>query len=274
MTSVACRRTDSAAISDGVLGATLRGGVAAPREGCDDLLDEAHLPVGGRLERAQVPGLEAEVGELARRLGDDERIAVEVAGAGARADQAVLLELDQQLLGDLGDLEQLAAREAQVAGAPERLRGSAARPRSAPPWAPWARRSRWRAAPARGRSRRGGRRSPSAAGSGRAASQDVAQPRDVVGGELAVAGCGALGLDQALVLEEADLGDGHAREVRAQLVEHLPDVVAGAATRRPRLSRHSRISCPGEEKKTRRYLPIWTSSPSLSSTESMRSRLT
>ena len=66
----------------GVLGAAPGGGVAAPREGCDDLLDEAHLPVGGRLEGSQVPGLEAEVGELARGLGDDERVAVEVAGAG------------------------------------------------------------------------------------------------------------------------------------------------------------------------------------------------
>ena len=80
-------------LAHGVLGAALGGGVAAALEGCDDLLDQADLTVGGGLERAQVAGLEAELGELARGLGDDQRIGVVVAGAGPRRDQAELLEL-------------------------------------------------------------------------------------------------------------------------------------------------------------------------------------
>src|SRR5689334_5541238 len=59
-----------------VLGASAGGGVAAAGERGDDLLDEPDLAVGGGLEGAQVTRLEAEVGELARGLGDDQRVAV------------------------------------------------------------------------------------------------------------------------------------------------------------------------------------------------------
>ena len=84
-------------LADGLLGAGLGGGVAAALEGRDDLLDQADLAVGGGLERAQVPRLEAEVGELARGRGDHQRVGVVVAGAVRAADQAVLLELVEQL---------------------------------------------------------------------------------------------------------------------------------------------------------------------------------
>ena len=160
-TSVACRRTDSAAISRRGSSARPRAAASRPRgERRDDLLDQADLAVGGGLEGAQVARLEAEVGELARGLRDHEGVAVVVAGAGARRDQAVLLELGEQLLGDVGDLEQLAAREPQVARAPERLRARQPVGASARPWARWARPPRSPAARARGRWRRGARRSP------------------------------------------------------------------------------------------------------------------
>src|SRR4051794_27369294 len=61
-------------LADGLLGASLGPGVAAPLLRGDDLLDQADLTVGGGLERAQVPRLEPEVGQLPRGLGDDQRV--------------------------------------------------------------------------------------------------------------------------------------------------------------------------------------------------------
>jgi hypothetical protein len=117
---VACSRTDSAAIS---LTASSAAGFAAVSRpllcGRDDLLDQADLAVGGRLEGAQVARLEAEVGQLARGPRDDQRVGV-VVPVPPGGDQGVLLELVEQLLGDLGDLEQLLAREPHVVAARER----------------------------------------------------------------------------------------------------------------------------------------------------------
>src|ERR1041384_4349981 len=109
--------------------------------------------------------------------------------------------------------------------------------------------------------------------------QDVAKTVDVLDGELPIAGGRALGLDQPLVLEEADLRDRHPGEVGAQDVEDLPDVV-------PHPGRGGRVdfhaprhawgaaarsgACSWPWKNTRRYLPICTSSVSLSTTVSMR----
>ena len=68
--------------------------------------------------------------------------------------------------------------------------------------------------------------------------EDVAQPLQVGPGELPVARRRALGLDQPLGLEEADLGDADLGEVRAQLVEDLADAhpAAGRRWRWPRTS--------------------------------------
>ena len=43
---------------------------ALVRDRLDDLREQAHLAVGGRAERAQVPALDAEPGELADGLAD------------------------------------------------------------------------------------------------------------------------------------------------------------------------------------------------------------
>src|SRR5690348_11518430 len=65
-----------------LLGAGPTLGVALPDHRGDDLLDEPDLPVGGRAERPQVAWLDAEPRELRGALGDQQRIAVVVAGAG------------------------------------------------------------------------------------------------------------------------------------------------------------------------------------------------
>ena len=53
--------------------------------------------------------------------------------------------------------------------------------------------------------------------------QNVAQALDVLIGEATVAGGGALRGDQPLRLEEADLRDGHVREVSAKTLKHHAD---------------------------------------------------
>ena len=83
LTRVACSRTESAAISAMASSARARAaGVASARQRRDHLLDEPDLAVGGGLERPQVAGLEAEVGQLAGGPGDHQGVAVEVSGAG------------------------------------------------------------------------------------------------------------------------------------------------------------------------------------------------
>ncbi len=140
---------------------------------------------------------------------------------------------DQQLLVDLGDLEQLLAREPHVVATQERLGAG---------HAVGGERDR-----RDGRHDRLDRRRLQAAVEGVEVLADhlqrqvvvalhrqhVAQPLDVGLGELAVARRRALGLDQPLVLEEADLGDRDRVEVGAQQVEDLADVEQlGRAPRR------------------------------------------
>ena len=67
-TSAACSRTDSAASSRTVSSARARASLPrCRRHRADDLREQPDLAVGGGAERAQVPALEAEAGQL----GDD-----------------------------------------------------------------------------------------------------------------------------------------------------------------------------------------------------------
>ena len=93
------------------------------------------------------------------------------------------------------------------------------------------------AAPARGRARRGAPGSPSAAGSGRAAraarSAAARRRRRRTCGSPTAVRCG---LDQALGLEEPDLGDGDVGEVRLQLARAPRRCVIRARRRGPALT--------------------------------------
>src|SRR6478735_5361103 len=259
-------------LRDGLLRARLGSGVATELLRRDHLLHEPYLAVRRGLERPQVPGLEAEAGQLERGGGDHQRVGVEVTGP-AGLDQAVGLELAEQRLVDLRGLQQLLAREPQLARAGERLRTRH---------------------PVAGQRDLGHRRHHRVDRRRLEAAvdrievladhlerevvvtlhrEDVAEPVHVVAGELPVAGRGPLRVDQSLVLEEPDLGDRDPREVRPELAEHLPDVES--RPRRGRSRGHGQTPWPAWlAKNTRRYLPIWTSSPSWRVTSSMRSRLT
>ena len=86
--------------------------------------------------------------------------------------------------------------------------------------------------------------------------QDEAQPLDVGRIELAVARRRALGVDEPLTLEEADLRDRDVGELVAQLVQHVAD-------RRVRALGHRQASRRGRRRgrSVSRYRPICTSSP-------------
>ena len=99
-------------LGDGLLGAALGAGLTTAAQRCRDLLDQPDLAVGGSLERSQVPRPDAVRRELGDRAGDDDRVVVVRRGAGrAWLDQPEGLELGEQVLGDLGRGEQLAAGE-------------------------------------------------------------------------------------------------------------------------------------------------------------------
>src|SRR5829696_77113 len=218
-------------LADGLLGAAARLGVALAHQRRDDLLEEADLPIRGGPVRPQVPRLDAEAGHLGGAGRDGERVPVVRPALAATGQQAVLLELVELLGVEPGGGEQLVAGQAHLGRLrPERVRtrqrlGGDQRTRPAP-----------------------GRRSRPALGWLNAAvdriemlldhpqrevvvallGQHEPQPGDVSGGELPVSGGGALGMDQPLRLEEADLRDRDVRELRAQLAEDLAD-----AQRRP-----------------------------------------
>ena len=164
LTSVACSRTDSAAIC--VIASSAR---AAPRRrgrGASvrhDLLDEADLAVRGGLERPQVPRLEAERRELAGGLRDHAARPRRTARSRcAGATRPKVSSCVEQRVLDLGGAS--AARCARAAARRRRRRTTPAtgsRRRRAPPAAPAG--PRRRSAPAargRGRWRRGARGSP------------------------------------------------------------------------------------------------------------------
>jgi len=69
------------------------------------LLDQVGRPVGGGLDRPQVPGLHPVLAERGHRPGDRERLRAVL--TADPADQAVVLELGQLLVVDSRRLEQL-----------------------------------------------------------------------------------------------------------------------------------------------------------------------
>ena len=88
----------------------------------DELLEQACLPVGRRPERAQVPGRDAETGEL--RAGDGDvhvagRVAL-VAAVASRLQQPVLLELARQLVRDRRRARRARSGRARRPGRPGR----------------------------------------------------------------------------------------------------------------------------------------------------------
>ena len=103
--------------------------------------------------------------------------------------------------------------------------------------------------------------------SSRCSSQDRLEPLDVLLAEQPVAALRALRREQALVLEVADLRDRDVRELRLQ-------PPADGADRGRRGCCAALVGCgrrrAHRRRKVRRYLPIWSSSPSSSSADSMR----
>ncbi len=86
-------------------GRVARAGAALAQLRRHDLLDQVGLPVRGRLDRPQVPGLHAVLVQRGDRPGDRERVlAVQPAHP---PDQAVVLELGQLRVADVRGVEQL-----------------------------------------------------------------------------------------------------------------------------------------------------------------------
>ena len=75
------------------------------------------LPRWAHSVHVEVAGLEPELRELACGGRDHEGVGVVVTGAGARGHQAELLQLREQLVGHLGDLQQLLAGQPEVVAA-------------------------------------------------------------------------------------------------------------------------------------------------------------
>src|SRR5699024_3366597 len=101
--------------------------------------------------------------------------------------------------------------------------------------------------------------------------QDVPQPLAVLDAEAPVPARGAFRRDQPPVLEEPDLRPRQVRELRTQKCDDAPD----GEVLLPRGALPGGGHCPGVPvRKTRRNLPIWTSSPLDSDAESTGSRLT
>src|SRR4029079_18194018 len=98
--------------------------------------------------------------------------------------------------------------------------------------------------------------------------QDPAQAFHVGVVELPIAGRGALWIEQALALEESDLGDGDVGELVLEEREHFPN-------RHERPLRHRHLysgAASAPEKNTSLNFPIWSSSPVVSGDSSMRCR--
>ena len=108
--------------------------------------------------------------------------------------------------------------------------------------------------------------------------QHPAQPLHVVLVELPVARRRALRVDQALALEEPDLGDGHVGELLAEQGQDVADRQVGTRAHRLPPSRRHRAAVAAHSPVATRYkslnLPIWTSSPLDSRASSIRFRFT
>src|SRR5581483_9649287 len=99
--------------------------------------------------------------------------------------------------------------------------------------------------------------------------EDPTQAFDVGLVELPVARRRALGVEQPLALEEADLRDGDVRELLLQEREDLTDRQMGALGHRPPAAPY----WLGPAKNASLNFPIWSSSPLAMGPSSTRSRL-
>ena len=100
------------------------GRVSLLHEGHDDLLEERRLTVRGDLVHAEMARLDAVAKEAGGEAGDHQRVFVveRVAAHRAAGDEAVALELGDDLVGQSGGGRELVAREAHRASG--RGRGS------------------------------------------------------------------------------------------------------------------------------------------------------
>ena len=262
-------------LRDRVLGPGLGGRVGGPALRRDDLLDQPDLTVRRGLERAQVARLDAELRELlggrarrpARRCRSDRcpfcAVTRPKSSSWPRSSSGISAILRTSLRdrrrsswrrNDSGLGMPSGERATSGTDGVRDTSGGGSRPRSIASRISAIRLCGWWWS--------------------RCSTQHVAQPLHVGVRVLAVAGRRPLRRDQALLLQEADLGDAEVAELRAQQLEDLPDVhqpggrLLGA---RPCGARGQGV-CPA--KKTSRYFPTWTSSPSVRCTVSMRSRLT
>ncbi len=245
LTRVACIRTESAASWETVSSRTgRRGRVGGPALRREDLLDQADLAVGGGLERAQVPRLEAELGKLARGRADDQGVGVVVAGAPVRGTTRAYCSSWSSSSSSISAILSSSRRESRRSS--------------------WRRNDSGLGSPSAESATSGTvgcqvdqRRRLEAAVDGvedlddpgqrlvvvALEQQGVAQPLDVGVGELAVAGRRPLRRDDPLLLQEPDLGDRDRREVLVQQLEDLADVHPGAVGGRGRRETWTRWPC-------------------------------
>ena len=200
------------------IGTRSRLGIALPHQGRDHLFHQPDLSISRGLERAQVPRLDPEARHLGERLGDGQRGAVVVIAARAGGHQLELLKLRERRLVQVGGLQQLFAREPDVArvfaerlGPGQALGGDecARNPRTS---------SRLLSGLETAVDRLkvvfddAQRQIVIALGG-----EHVTQPLNVGVGELAIAGRRALWLDQPFSFKEADLRDRDVGKVGPQL---------------------------------------------------------
>jgi hypothetical protein len=174
---------------------------------CHHLLDQVGFPVGRGPDRPQVPRLDAVLAKRGHHPGHHERVRAVL--PTHPADQAVVFELSQLRVIDSRRLEQLAP--GQLGRCPPGLEPAVS------VWGPQTPQARRHAVsePFPDHLQRQVRIALNG--------QDVTQPLDVVRREPAVTRSRPGGLDQAFVLQEADLGRTEVREFRTQLRDHLAD---------------------------------------------------
>src|SRR5438105_206158 len=221
-------------------------GVPRADRGCDDRLEQVGLAVGGCSELAEMSRREPEARQLAaRRRNVEIRLGVQaVAALDPRLEQAEVLQLTGELRIDACAVAELSEVElALLVGKTARLApASFLRERRGKLLANHA--ERQELVPLQ--------------------PEDRFEPVDVVLRKKPVAALRSLRRDQPLALEVANLGDRDVRELRLQ------PITDGADRQQPLAS-----ACLGcaHRRKVSRYLPICSSSPSVSAPDSMRRRL-
>src|SRR5690625_4081507 len=244
-------------------------GVRPPstRDGLGDLGDQTGLPVRSGAEAPQVSDVHAMGRQVMGRAGDEHGIGV-IEAAGTRGDESGL----DQRVDEFGFHSRL-LHDVLASEPGERVAAEVIRCGTGDPVA------------TRPRPERGGR----PVGDGRVEGlellpddlerqvavalrgEDIAEALAVRDTEPAVAARSPVRGDQPLVLEEPDLRHRQVRELRTQKCDDATDgevlLLPGALS--------GCCHCPGVPvRKTRRNLPIWTSSPFESAAESTGSRLT